>query len=156
MRKVNEVKRELLSRAGRYREVYPEGRSSKDPAPLKAKEVLRNGSRYVVCLNTKQARKDAADRETLLESLKEKIKKDPKKLIGNKGYRKYLKVRRGSISIDQDKGEYDSLFDGKWVLSTNTDLPADQVGLKYKELWHVEQVFRDIKSILETRPIFHK
>jgi transposase len=42
------------------------------------------------------------------------------------------------------------------VLKTNTDLPADQVALKYKELWQVEHVFRDIKSILETRPIFHK
>ena len=52
--------------------------------------------------------------------------------------------------------ELDSRFDGKWVLKTNTDLPAEQVALKYKELWQVEQVFRDIKSILETRPVFHQ
>jgi hypothetical protein len=156
MRKVNEVKRDVLSRQGRYREVYPEGKNSKDPAPLKVKEVTINGTRYIVCLNTKQARKDAQDRQALVESLKEKIKKGPKKLIGNKGYRKYLKIKRGSVTIDQDKIDFDSRFDGKWVLKTNTDLPADQVALKYKELWQVEQSFRDIKSILETRPVFHQ
>jgi transposase len=30
------------------------------------------------------------------------------------------------------------------------------VALKYKELWQVEQVFRDVKSILRSRPVFHK
>ena len=41
-------------------------------------------------------------------------------------------------------------------MTTNTDLPADQVALRYKELWRVEKVFRDIKSLLDTRPIFHQ
>jgi transposase len=156
MRKVTEIKRDVLSRQGAYKEVYPEGKASKDPAPLKVKEVLLNGSRYIVCLNTKQARKDAQDRQAILEALQAKIKTTPKSLIGNKGYRKYLKFSSSSVSIDQAKVEYESRFDGKWVLRTNTDLPADQAALKYKELWQVEQVFRDIKSVLETRPIFHK
>jgi transposase len=42
------------------------------------------------------------------------------------------------------------------VLTTNTTLSAEHVALKYKELWQVEQVFRDIKSILATRPVFHQ
>jgi len=42
------------------------------------------------------------------------------------------------------------------VLTTNTRLKADEVALKYKELWQVEHLFRDTKSLLETRPIFHK
>jgi len=36
------------------------------------------------------------------------------------------------------------------------DLPAPQVSLKYKELWRVEQVFRNMKSVLDTRPVFHQ
>jgi len=156
MRKVTEVKRDVLSHQGRYKEVYPEGKASKDLAPLKVKEVWINDNRYIVCLNTKQARKDAKDRKALVESLKDKIKKGPKKLVGNKGYRKYLKIKRDSVTIDQDKIDFDSRFDGKWVLKTNTYLPAEQVALKYKELWQVEQAFRDIKSILETRPVFHQ
>jgi len=156
MRKVNEIKRDVLSRSGRYREVHPEKNSSKDPAPLKVKEVVLNATRYIVCLNPRQARKDAQDRQAIIESLSQKIKTNLKALIGNKGYRKYLKMDRDSVRIDQDKINYESRFDGKWVLITNTELSAEQVALKYKELWQVEQVFRDVKSVLETRPVYHQ
>jgi len=156
MRKVKEIKEDVLSYPGRYREVRPEGRLSKDPAPLKVKEVVLNGKRHIVCLNPKQARKDAGDRQAIIGSLEEKIKINPKGLIGNKGYRKYLKIEKDSVSINQDKIEWESRFDGKWVLITNTNFLAEQVALKYKELWQVEQVFRDVKSVLETRPIYHQ
>jgi transposase len=156
MRKVNEVKRDVLSHPGRYRQVHPEGKTSKDPAPLKVKEVSLNGKRYIVCFNPKQARKDAQDRQAIIDSLKDKIKANPKGLIGNKGYRKYLKIDRDSVSINQDKIDYESRFDGKWVLITNTNFSADKVAIKYKELWQVEQVFRDVKSVLETRPVYHQ
>lgn len=156
MRKVKEIKLDVLSRAGRYREVYPEWQSSNTTSPLKVKEVIVNDCRYIVCLNTKQARKDTQNRQAIIDSLKEKIQKDPKALIGNKGYRKYLKVDRDTISINQKKIDDEARFDGKWVLKTNTDLSPEQVALKYKELWQVEQVFRDVKSVLETRPIFHQ
>ncbi len=156
MRRVNEIKREVLSHGGRYTEVYPEGSNSKDPSPLKVKQVVHNDKRYIVCLNTRQARKDAADREAIIEALTTQLKKGPKSLIGNKGYRKYLKVDKGSTHIDTDKVRYESRFDGKWVLTTNTNLSAAKVALKYKELWQVERVFRDVKSLLETRPVYHQ
>lgn len=156
MRRVKSIKLEVLSRTGRYSQVYPEGVTSKDPAPLKVKQVLHHNERYIVCLNPRQARKDARNREAIIASLNEQLKKSPKGLIGNKGYRKYLKVDKDSVRIDLDKVEYESRFDGKWVLTTNTDLPASKVALKYKELWQVERVFRDVKCILETQPIYHQ
>jgi len=156
MRRVKEIKLDVLSRGGRFSEVYPEGVTSKDPAPLKVKQVLQNDKRYIVCLNPRQARKDARDREIIITALKEQLKKGPKSLIGNKGYRKYLKLDKDSARIDMDKVKHESRFDGKWVLTTNTELPADKVALKYKELWQVERVFRDVKSILETRPVYHQ
>jgi hypothetical protein len=156
MRKVNEIKRDVLSCPGRYREVRVEKKRSKEPEPLKVKEVLLEGKRYIVCLNPRQARKDAQDRDSIVDSLKDKIKTGPKSLIGNKGYRKYLKIERQSVSIDKEKIEYESRFDGKWVLLTNTTLSAEEVALKYKELWQVEHVFRDVKSVLETRPVYHQ
>ena len=156
MRKVKEVSKEVLSRAGRFKEVRPEGKSSKDPSPLKVKEVWLGENRYIVCLNSRQARKDKADRRAILESLKEQLKSGPKSLIGNKGYRKYLKVERDSVTIDMNKVKEEARFDGKWVLRTNTTLSADKVALKYKELWQVEYAFRDMKSLLETRPIYHQ
>ena len=156
MRRSKEVKEEVLSRAGRYREVHPEGSSTKDPSPLKVKEVMVDGRRYIVCLNEKQARKDAVDRQAIIDSLQEKLKTNPKSLVGNKGYRKYLKLDRESVDVNQTKIEEEARYDGKWVLKTNTTLTAEQVALKYKELWQVEQVFRDMKSVLDTRPIFHQ
>jgi transposase len=156
MRKVKQIREDVLSHPGRYKEVRPEGCLSKDPAPLKVKEVVIDNKRYVVCLNPKQARKDARDRQAIIDALEEKIKTGPKSLIGNKGYRKYLKIEKNSVSINKDKIERESRFDGKWVLLTNTDFPAEQVALKYKELWQVEQVFRDMKSVLETRPVYHQ
>jgi hypothetical protein len=50
--------------------------------PLRSKK----DNRSIVCLNTRQARKDAHNCQALVESLKEKIKKGPAALVGNKGY----------------------------------------------------------------------
>lgn len=156
MRRQKLVKEEVLSRAGRFEQVRMEGDAADDPDPLKVKEVIAEGKRYIVCFNERQARKDAADRQAILESLEDKIANAPQSLVGNKGYSRYLKVTRGTFRIDKKKVEADKRFDGKWVLQTNTGLSSAAVALKYKELWQVEQVFRDMKSILVTRPIFHK
>ena len=147
---------EVLSRAGRFREVHPEGKGSKDPSPLAVKQVVHNGDRYIVCFNPRQARKDAQQREQILAALGEQLKQGAKSLVGNKGFRRYLKIDRGAAHIDEAKVKAETRYDGKWVLRTNTDLSADQVALKYKQLWQVERVFRDVKSLLLTRPIFHQ
>jgi transposase len=156
MRNVKEIRTDVLSRAGRYREVRPEGKTVKDPSSLKVKEVWVEDRCYIVCLNERQARKDAADRQAIVDSLKEQLKGGQKALIGNKGYRKYLKIGKDSMSVDPDKVEEEAKFDGKWVLRTNTNWSAERVALKYKELWQVEHAFRDIKSSFDTRPIFHR
>lgn len=156
MRKVKEIRNVVLSHPGRYKEVRPESGDGKDPEPLKVKQVEHNDHRYIVCYNPRQARKEARDRDVILTALKEQIKKGAKSLVGNKGYRKYLTIAKDSVSIDEEKVRYESRFDGKWVLSTNTNMSAEKVALSYKELWQVEKVFRDVKSLLNTRPIFHQ
>jgi transposase len=156
MRRVNEIKHDVLADTGDYQEIYAESPRSSDPSSLKVKEVMVNGRHYIVCLNEKQARKDAADRQAIVESLDAQLKKNPKALVGNKGYRQYVKLDKGHLHIDQQKIDDDARYDGKWVLQTNTSLPADEVALKYKELWQVEHVFRDMKSVLDTRPVFHQ
>jgi transposase len=159
MRKSVEVQREVLTRGGRYQVVHPGKIHSKSPSPLKVKEVKVEGRRYIVCHNEDQARKDRADREAIVAALEEKLTRGEKSLVGNKGYRKYLK-RKGKeqvFEIDRDKVEQESRYDGKWVLRTNReDWGADEVALKYKQLLEVEQLFRSAKSVLETRPVYHK
>ncbi|MDW7712320.1 MAG: IS1634 family transposase [Deferrisomatales bacterium] len=156
MRSVAEVRDEVLSRAGRYEQIHPKGTSTKDPSPLKVKQVMVWDRRYVVCLHEDQAKKDAADRQAILAGLGAQLKKGDKALVGNKGYRKYLKSQGARFEIDEDKIREESRYDGKWVLLTNTDLPTREVALKYKQLWMVEDIFRSAKTLLETRPIFHK
>ncbi|HEY5705759.1 MAG TPA: hypothetical protein VIS96_09320, partial [Terrimicrobiaceae bacterium] len=43
-----------------------------------------------------------------------------------------------------------------FVLRTDTDHDAETIARVYKMLWMVEDSFRTAKSIMETRPIFHK
>ena len=157
MRSQTEVKDAVLSRAGRYRVVPPKRVESDDPSPLKVKEVWVGERRYIVCLNADEARKDAADREAIVAALRERLRNGDKPLVGNKGYRRYLS---GSDSphfrIDEAKVAEDARYDGKWVLRTNTELDAAEVALQYKQLWMVEHWFRSCKSLLQTRPIYHK
>ena len=157
MRSQREVNEEVLSRAGRYHVVHGERRTSKDPSPLKVKEVRVEDRRYVVCLNEEHARKDAHDREAILEALREQLRKGDKSLVGNKGYQRYLTSRKEGFAVDEARVAQDARYDGKWVLSTNLDnLDAAQVALKYKQLWMVEDLFRTAKAVLDTRPIFHQ
>jgi len=157
LRRCKEVRDEVLSRAGRYQEVRGPREQSKDPSPLKVKEVWVGDHRYIVCLNEEEARKDARDREAIVASLRDKLTHGEKSLVGNRGYRRFLKTTGGHrFAIDEAAIEAEARTDGKWVLRTDTDLGAAEVALKYKELWRVEQLFRSIKSILATRPIYHK
>lgn len=156
MRKVKEVRDEVLSRPGRYREVYGARKCKKDPAPLKVKDVRVGDRRYIVSHNEDQAKKDREDRQAIVASLKEQLKQGAKSLVGNKGYRKYLKSASGAFKIDEEKIKSEARYDGKWVLQTDMEDSAEEIALRYKELLMVEQLFRCIKSILETRPIYHK
>jgi hypothetical protein len=157
MRAVAEVRDEVLSGEGEYQEVHGVRKSTNDPAPLRVKEVFVEDRRYVVCHNEEAAEKDRADREAIVASLQNQLKRGDKSLVGNKGSRKFLKTVEGPrFAVDEDKVLDEARFDGKWVLQTDTDLSAEKVALKYKELWMVEAAFRSIKSVLETRPIYHK
>jgi hypothetical protein len=156
MRKQKEVKYDVLSRAGRYREVHPPRRRAKDPSPLQVKEVIVGDHRYVVCYNEEQARKDAADREAIVRKLKEKLTEGDKALVGNKGFKRYLQAGGAGFEVDEEKIRTEARYDGKWVLRTNADMNTEQVALTYKQLWMVESLFRSVKSVLETRPIYHK
>ena len=157
MRSVKEIRERVLADRGRYQEITPERQCSKDPSPLKVKEVTLQGRRYIVCLNEEQRRKDAADRQAIVEHLREQLKRGDKDLIGNKGYRKYLQGTKGEhFLIDEEKIKQEARYDGKWVLQTNLADEPEIIALAYKELWMVEDMFRTMKSILETRPIYHK
>ena len=147
MRRQKEVSEEVLARAGRYQPVTDN---------LEVKEVRVGARRYVVCRNPQEAARDAAAREAILEKLRQTVaKQGPKALVGNKGYARFLRVAKGSVSIDEAAVKRDARLDGKFVLTTNTNLPPAEVAQTYKSLWRVERTFREQKSTLEVRPIYH-
>ena len=122
-----------------------------------AKTVMLAGRRYIVCRNHQEAEKDAADRASIVAALERQLAKGDKALVGNTGYRRYLKtISDDHFAIDLDKIAEDNKFDGIFVLRTNTDLDPLAAMLCYKQLWTVEQTFRTAKHLLSTRPIFHK
>ena len=170
LRRTKEVRDVVLSDTAPFETVEVE-RQRPDPMQLQVKEVTVNDTpgkgavnephkprRYVVCRNPDQARKDAATRAHILSALESKLRSDgPKSVVANKGYKRYLKAEKGAFVVDLDKARDEERFDGIWVLRTNnTELTAVETALRYKQLWMVEQIFRTAKSLLDTRPIFHK
>lgn len=157
MRRTKEVGEVVLKDRSPWQEVTPERQRTRDPAPLKVKDLEVEGRRYVICLNEEERRKDAHDRSAILESLEKALKGGDKSLVGNKGFRRFLKSRgRAGFAIDEKQVRQDARYDGLFVLRTDTDHDAETVARVYKTLWMVEDTFRTAKSILDTRPIYHK
>ena len=129
----------------------------KGETDLAIKDVVISGRRYVLARNPEQARKDAETRTALLAGLERKLAQGDKALVGNVGYRRFLADPAGEgFTIDAAKVEADARFDGLFVLPTNTRLTALQVVLRYRNLLAVEQDFLAAKTLLATRPIFHR
>lgn len=148
--------RAVVGAKGRWTDVFPARTLSHDPAPLQVKEVCIGDHRYIVCFNEEQARKDRYDREAIVAALREALPHGDKALVGNKGYRRFLKSQGARFTINDAKVEEDARYDGLWVLRTDTDLEPLVVALAYKQLWMVEAIFRSMKSVLETRPVYHQ
>jgi len=147
LRRQREVTSSVLARSGRYREVAEN---------LRVKEVWVDDRRYIVCLNPDEAARDAAEREAIVKALEDELQQGVRQLVANRGYRRFLRVDKDAVTIDAKKVAAEARYDGKFVLRTNTSLPADEVAVQYKRLLLVEQFFRATKSLLATRPIFHQ
>lgn len=116
--------------------------------------------RLIVTYSRRRHLKDHKDREKILEKLKEKIGKsgNPKKLVGNQGYLKYIEAEGnpGKFVIDAEKVENDSKWDGLHAVVTNVnDARATELLARYRRLWVIEESFRVTKHSLQMRPIYH-
>jgi hypothetical protein len=134
---------------------------------LQVKEVVRKVKpgqgnatrrcRHIVCYNEAEARNDAAAREATVTGLDKALRQGDKALVGNKGFRRFLKTEGDShFAIDPERVAAAAKFDGIYVIRTNTQLSPLVVALRYRERWIVEDIFRTTKSIINTRPIFHQ
>ncbi len=132
-------------------------RAAGQETQLFAKEVQVAGRRYIVCRNEAEAEKDRADRQAIVAALEAQLQRGDKALIGNSAYRRHLR-RRGpeqAFEIDPDKLAEEAIYDGIFVLRTNSNLSPLLAMLRYRDLLAVEQLFRKTKCTLRTRPIYH-
>ncbi len=115
--------------------------------------------RVLVSYSPVRAEKDRHDRHTAVTKLLKKLAKsnNPKDLLNNYGYKKYLQVKgETELGIDQDKVEQAQRWDGLHGVITNLpDTDNATILSQYRGLWQVEDTFRVTKHDLKVRPIYH-
>jgi transposase len=160
---VKEVKEEVLSRPGRYKELSEN---------LHVKEVLVGGQgvaqrRYFLCYNPREAKRQGKHRQEVVQMLETELAKHPDKsataqwaieLLASRRTKRYVTITpTGQISINRKAISEAARTDGKWVLQTNDhSLSMADAAHAYKALAVIERCFRTLKrSQLKVNPVYH-
>jgi hypothetical protein len=163
LRSDNKEAAAALGRAGRYRTVA---------GNLRVKEIrIDDGTlrdRFVVCHNPERATRDAQVREAIVARLEGKIAGADRlsararaelagKLKTKPAFNRFLRTTgAGKLRIDRRAVARDAHFDGKYLLRTSDEtLTAADLAEGYKALYEAERGFRDVKSTIDLRPVYH-
>jgi len=151
-----------LARQGRYAQVA-------DNMQVKEVRLADFPDRFVLCFNPDQAERDAAIRAILLTQLDEVIADTDKltkverakiegSLAGKPGLKRFLRVTPGGLlRVDKKKIATEANLDGKYLLRcSDPHLSSEDIALGYKQLLEVERGWRDMKSVLDLRPVYHR
>ena len=155
---------EALHRKGRFK-VLENGLAIKDV-------ILDAGTaterRFIIVKNPEAETRDRVIREQIVEAAQRKLEelsqytgkahtKAACALRSHPAYGRYIRQdEKGMLHIDTAKIASESLLDGKFLVSTSSmKMDAADVVAGYKQLWAIERVFRDMKHILDIRPVYH-
>lgn len=141
---------------------------------LQIKEVYLNGGsaarrRFVIVRNADEAKRDKAKRNDIVAEV-ERRPVALKQLTGQPHQKAACALRShpvfgryvtqtptGRLTLDRKKIASDAHLDGKFLVSTSDEhLPAEDVAMGYKQLWTVERIFRDLKHVVDIRPVYHR
>ena len=151
-----------LSRQGRYQQVT---------GNMQVKEVRPDDAtdRFVICCNPDAAVRDAAVRAGLISKLEELIAGTGKLTAARRaglrgristmpGLNRFLRVTPGGLlRVDKTKAKAEENLDGKYLLRcADPQLPAVDIAVGCKQLLEVERGWRDMKSVLDLRPVCHR
>ncbi len=153
-----------LARQGRYHVV--EG-------GLRVKQVRvdegTHRDRFVICHNPERAQRDRAIREQILARLSEQIAGTDKltavkrrelygALATKPAFKRLLRqTPTGKLRIDRSAVARERGLDGKFLLRTSDEsLSATDIALGYKALYEAERGWRDLKSTIDLRPVYHR
>jgi len=154
--------RAALSRQGRYKAV-------RDNLQVKEVRFGDDGDRFVICYNPDQAERDAAIRARLTAQLEELIDgsdaltaaergKIEGSLAGKPGLKRFLRVTpAGLLRTDKAKVKAEENLDGKYLLRcSDPHMTTEDIALGYKQLLEVERGWRDMKQVIDLRPVYHR
>lgn len=150
-----------LSRQGRYTEIS---------GNMRIKEVrISDTERFVICHNPEAAERDAHMRTQLVAQLTDLIDGSDAlsefkrgelrgKIAAKPGLNRYLRTTpAGKLRIDTAKIKAEENLDGKYLLRcSDPHLSAEEIALGYKQLLEVERGWRDMKQIIDLRPVYHR
>ena len=149
------------------------GKFTKTEDGLEIKDVTLGGDgearrRFVVVRNPEVAgyereRRNDIIKETerRLENLKqldgEPHKKEACKLRAHSTFGRYIRqTKTGKLRLNKAKIRQEEFYDGKFLISTSDDsISAEDAVKGYKQLFKIERVFRDLKHVIDIRPVYH-
>jgi hypothetical protein len=163
LKRGSEVAKMVTTRAGRYKRVADN---------LQVKEVVigkgARQRRYVVCFNPLEVVRQRRHREHVLRELDAELialkdldsrsySKRVFDLVASRRYGRYVRrTKTGKLRLDRSAVKAAEKLDGKFVVHSNDDtLSAEDMALGYKQLMRVEQAWRQLKSVLKMRPVYH-
>lgn len=156
---------EALSRAGRFK-TLADG--------LEIKEVKVGGDgvkarRFVVVKNPDEQKRDKAKRDDIVSEVKRRLEalkdldgepheKAECQLRSHAVFGRYVtQTVKGRLTLNREKIAHEELLDGKFLITSSDDtLSAEDIALGYKALWRIERAFRDMKHVLDLRPVYHR
>ena len=141
---------------------------------LEYKEAIVGGDsearrRFVIVRNPEEAKRDREKRADIVQAVQSRLdalqqlegephRKAACALRSHAVFGRYIRqTQTGKLRLDKGKIRVEEHLDGKYLISTSDDhLPTEDVVLGYKQLAEVERVFRDMKHVLELRPVRHR
>ena len=125
----------------------------------KEEKSKRTKRRWIVSYSSKRQSKDQSDRQRLIDRLMKKVKNNQislKSLISNYGTKKYITIEKAKATVNEQKIEEESQWDGLHGVVTNIqDQRASELLARYRGLWRIEEAFRVNKHTLKMRPVYH-
>jgi len=152
----------VLSRQGRYKTV-------RDNLQVKEVRLGDDSDRFIICYNPDQAERDAAIRVRLVAQLGEltggtdaltaaERARTEGTLAGKPALKRFLRVTpAGLLRTGKARIKAEENLDGKYLLrSSDPHLSAEDIALGYKQLLEVERGWRDMKQVIDLRPVYHR
>ena len=165
-------------RLGRYADAHPalsqKGKFKQLDNGLEIKDMLLDTEsttcrRFILIRNPDEAKRDKLKRDDIVAEAERRIgslrqerqdqhTKRTCELRSHAVFGKYIKQSKtGKLSIDKMKIRKEEQFDGKYLISTSElKLSSEEIVMGYKQLANIERVFRDMKHLIDIRPVYHR